>query len=252
MSGLLSDPHSCSGSVENYPEAFIIFAGVSSTHTVSTALIRMSCKAKCYCSIKQVFLLSLCKASGTGIRLLNATVQLCPKFFSGYSFFKGICLSLIIFKQIEITVYRMYCGCVIRLEMNHMKVQSWVFLCRLQLNTRYLKNIPLLPSNGLSSMHAKLHTVAASNDRDHMPWSLLLLVIAIPIWMLFFAHIPFMVNCASMPRQLRGCNTSMLIISYWGYIGFQERLNLFFCCTKIDVKHWKVEIRYIHWGFAYT
>ena len=70
-----------------------------------------------------------------------------------------------------------------------------------------------------SDMCAKRHTMAASNNRDHMPWSLfvyashyvqsftclyhqrlhptitfLLLVCATYIWVSYFTHIPFMVN----------------------------------------------------------
>ena len=75
----------------------------------------------------------------------------------------------------------------------------------------------VLRSQSPSGKCAKLHTVAASNNRDHMPWSLLacasmfnrsnvtisrdymprsllLLVRATHIWVLFFAHIPFVVN----------------------------------------------------------
>jgi len=38
-----------------------------------------------------------------------------------------------------------------------------------------------------------LHTVAASNNRDHMPWTLYYCLFA-PHVVLFFAHIPFVVN----------------------------------------------------------
>jgi len=46
-----------------------------------------------------------------------------------------------------------------------------------------------------SSMCAKLRTVAASNNGDHAPQSLfLLLARATYIMVLFFTHIPFVVN----------------------------------------------------------
>jgi len=43
---------------------------------------------------------------------------------------------------------------------------------------------------------AKLHTVAASSNRDHMPWSLYygLLAPYLYVWVVFFALIPFVVN----------------------------------------------------------
>ena len=54
---------------------------------------------------------------------------------------------------------------------------------------------PLLRSEIPSSMSAKLRTVAASNNRVHMPWSLYYCLFAPHICMvLFFTHIPFMVN----------------------------------------------------------
>jgi len=46
-----------------------------------------------------------------------------------------------------------------------------------------------------SGMCAKLRTVAASNNRDHAPQSLLLLLARTTyIMVLFFTHIPFVVN----------------------------------------------------------
>ena len=54
---------------------------------------------------------------------------------------------------------------------------------------------PLLRSEIPSGMSAKLRTVAASNNRVHMPWSLYYCLFAPHICMvLFFTHIPFMVN----------------------------------------------------------
>jgi len=53
----------------------------------------------------------------------------------------------------------------------------------------------LLRSEIPSGMSAKLHTVAASNNRVHMPWSLYDCLFATHICMvLFFTHIPFVVN----------------------------------------------------------
>jgi len=46
----------------------------------------------------------------------------------------------------------------------------------------------------LSGMCTKLRTVAASNNRDHSPQSLLLLLARAYIMVLFFTHIPFVVN----------------------------------------------------------
>ena len=55
----------------------------------------------------------------------------------------------------------------------------------------------LLRSGSPSGKCAKLRTVAASNNRDHTPWSLCYCLFAphMCIWVLFFAHIPFVVNC---------------------------------------------------------
>jgi len=53
----------------------------------------------------------------------------------------------------------------------------------------------VLRSEGPSGKCAKLHTEAASNNRDHAPQSLYCLFMPrIYIWALFFAHIPFVVN----------------------------------------------------------
>jgi len=58
-----------------------------------------------------------------------------------------------------------------------------------------------------SSMCAKLRTVAASNNRVHMPWSLYYCLFALHICMvLFFRHIPFVVNHtfnATPPERLQ-------------------------------------------------
>jgi len=47
-----------------------------------------------------------------------------------------------------------------------------------------------------SGKRAKLHTVAASNNEDHAPRSLYYRFFAPHICVLFFAHIPFVVNRA--------------------------------------------------------
>ena len=53
----------------------------------------------------------------------------------------------------------------------------------------------LLRSEIPSGICAKLHTVAARNNRVHMPWSLYYCLFAPRIYMvLFFTHIPFVVN----------------------------------------------------------
>jgi len=67
----------------------------------------------------------------------------------------------------------------------------------------------LLRSEIPSGMCAKLHTVAASNNRVHMPWSLYYCLFAPHICMvLFFTHIPFVVNHtinATPPERLQQC-----------------------------------------------
>ena len=73
--------------------------------------------------------------------------------------------------------------------------------------TRYL----LLRSEIPSGMCAKLRTVAASNNRVHMPWSLYYCSFAPHICMvLFFRHIPFVVNHtfnATQPERLQHYHT---------------------------------------------
>ena len=74
----------------------------------------------------------------------------------------------------------------------------------------------------------KLHTVAASNNRDHMPWSLLLLVHTthIYIWVFFFAHIPFVVNRTfnAMPTErLQQCLHNILHKSYMTALLFFQK-----------------------------
>jgi len=50
------------------------------------------------------------------------------------------------------------------------------------------------------------HCGSKQQWRSHAMITLLLLVRATYIWVLFFAHIPFVVNAHSTQRQLRGCN----------------------------------------------
>ena len=54
-----------------------------------------------------------------------------------------------------------------------------------------------------SGMCTKLRTVAASNNKDHTQWSLYYCLFAPLIWVLFFVHIPFVVNhvFSAMPAQ---------------------------------------------------
>jgi len=60
-----------------------------------------------------------------------------------------------------------------------------------------------------SGMCAKLRIVAASNNRVHMPWSLCYCLFAPHIWMvLFFTHIPFVVNHTINATLLEGCNST--------------------------------------------
>ena len=65
----------------------------------------------------------------------------------------------------------------------------------------------LLRSEIPSGMCAKLRTVAASNNRVHMPWSLYYCLFAPRVCMvLFFTHIPFVVNYtfnATPPERLQ-------------------------------------------------
>jgi len=51
----------------------------------------------------------------------------------------------------------------------------------------------MLRSESPSSKREKLHTVAASNNRTHTPCSLYYCLF-VSIWLLFFAHIPFVVH----------------------------------------------------------
>jgi len=66
-------------------------------------------------------------------------------------------------------------------------------------------------------MCAKLRTVAASNNRDHASLSLLLLLArASYIMVLFFTHIPFVVNHiidATPPERLQQYRVYLLIIA---------------------------------------
>ena len=70
-----------------------------------------------------------------------------------------------------------------------------------------LEDKTVLRSEIPSGICAKLRTVAASNNRIHMPWSLYYCLFAPHICMvLFFAHIPFVVNHtinATPPERLQ-------------------------------------------------
>ena len=72
---------------------------------------------------------------------------------------------------------------------------------------RSLRSIVVLRSEITSGICAKLRTVAASNNRVHMPWSLYYCLFAPHIcMMLFFTHIPFVVNHtinATPPERLQ-------------------------------------------------
>ena len=69
-------------------------------------------------------------------------------------------------------------------------------LCSQKVTERILVLILMLVlrSEIPSGMCAKLRTVAASNNRVHMPWSLDYCLFTSHIWVMFFAHIPFVVN----------------------------------------------------------
>jgi len=75
----------------------------------------------------------------------------------------------------------------------------------------------LLRSEIPSGICAKLRTVAASNNRVHMPWSLYYCLFAPHISMvLFFTHIPFVVNHtinATPPERLQQCYEIWLMYS---------------------------------------
>jgi len=90
-------------------------------------------------------------------------------------------------------------------------------------------DLKLLRSEISSGMCAKLRTVAASNNRVHMPWSLYYCLFAPHICtVLFFRHIPFVANHtinAAPPERLQQnhvdkCtqNTGRI---FWIYIGIQ-------------------------------
>jgi len=77
--------------------------------------------------------------------------------------------------------------------------------------TRLFPRIRLLRSESSSGKCAKLHTVAASNNRDHMPWSLYYCLFAPRVYWCcssctsrsgWIAH--------STQSQPRGCNKTLL------------------------------------------
>jgi len=64
----------------------------------------------------------------------------------------------------------------------------------------------------MTSMHAKLRSVAASNNRVHMSWSLLLLVRGTYTWSCSLRISRSWWTAHSAQCQRRGCNTIKLII----------------------------------------
>jgi len=89
-----------------------------------------------------------------------------------------------------------------------------MFACYSFRNTRIYTKV-MLRSEILSGICAKLRTVAASNNKVHMPWSLYYWLFAPNICMvLYFTHIPFVVTHtinASPPERLQQ-STSVNII----------------------------------------
>ena len=82
----------------------------------------------------------------------------------------------------------------------------WFFIFRII--CRWFRALVLLRSEIPSGICAKLRTVAASNSRVHMPWSLYYCLFAPRIYMvLFFTHIPFVVNHTINATPRRGCNS---------------------------------------------
>jgi len=87
------------------------------------------------------------------------------------------------------------------------KCLLWNYCSTLPLDCTCSFNYVLLRLEIPSGMCAKLRTVAASNNRVHMPWSLYYCLFAPHICMvLFFTHIPFVVNHtinATPPKRLQ-------------------------------------------------
>ena len=83
-------------------------------------------------------------------------------------------------------------------KLNALQYKFWMYL--------YEKCSMLLRSEIPSGICAKLRTVAASNNRVHMPWSLCYCLFAPHVCMvLFFTHIPFVLNHtinATLPERL--------------------------------------------------
>jgi len=82
-------------------------------------------------------------------------------------------------------------------------------------------------------MCAKLHTVAASNNRDHAPQSLLLLVRATYTWVLFFAHIPFVVN-----RTFNTTSTERLQQKLTIFCAFVSMIASIWTMNKVARRPW--------------
>jgi len=99
---------------------------------------------------------------------------------------------------------------------------------------------PLLRSEIPSGICAKLRTVAASNNRDHMPWSLYYCLFAPHnLWLLFFTHIPFVVNHtfnATPPERLQHPHCWKRLVQTTGPISSNLKSLSFFPSTGFKVK----------------
>jgi len=95
-------------------------------------------------------------------------------------------------------------------------------------NKIFSRILLLLRWESLSGKCRKLRTVATSNNRDHLTKSLLLLVCTTYIWVLFFAHIVFVVNRTfnATPTEGRGCNTTTAIIKWSCSDGYCQILTI--------------------------
>jgi len=93
----------------------------------------------------------------------------------------------------------------------------------------------LLRSEIPSGICAKLRTVAASNNRVHMPWSLYYCLFEPHICMvLFFTHIPFVVNHtinATPPERLQQCYHPSSPFQLWVLLARPTTTNTL-CCGR--------------------
>ena len=89
-------------------------------------------------------------------------------------------------------------------------LKHWSWLCPCVVLILVLSEIP-------SGICVKLRTVAASNNRVHMPWSLYYCLFVPHIWMvLLFTHIPFVVNHtinATPPERLQQCILVLFVVT---------------------------------------